>query len=304
MLDWKRPELSDGDWVKRLVIESGEQTSDISFANMYLLRNKYDIEICRYRDFLVRRYNGAGMRKGYTFPIGDYSKSDDITKLLTELEHDAVSRGEELRFAFLTETQKEMLEEYMPGRFIYSSDAGDSDYIYSAQELANLSGKAFHKKKNHVSRFLRTYPDYEYWEIGCNNRDDAALVADAWYYEHLQQEDDSQLKEYAAIKEALNYFDKLELNGGIIYVNETPVAMTIASMINDETADIHFEKAIGECAMYGGYAAINNMFAKQLNESGVQWLNREEDIGIEGLRKAKMSYRPKVLVKKYGAVEK
>ena len=124
------------------------------------------------------------------------------------------------------------------------------------------------------------------------------LVDDMWYYEHLQEEDESQKKEYAAVKEALEHFEQLELSGGLLYVNDTPAAMTVASYINEDTCDIHFEKAVGECVTNGAYAAINRLFAQTLN---CTWLNREEDIGIEGLRKAKMSYHPKMLVKKYNA---
>ena len=97
---------------------------------------------------------------------------------------------------------------------------------------------------------------------------------------------------------ALEHFEQLELSGGLLYVNDTPAAMTVASYINEDTCDIHFEKAVGECVTNGAYAAINRLFAQTLN---CTWLNREEDIGIEGLRKAKMSYHPKMLVKKYNA---
>ena len=117
----------------------------------------------------------------------------------------------------------------------------------------------------------------------------------------LQSEDDSQRLEYNSIKEALNYYEELNLSGGIIYVDGVAVAMTIGSRISVDTVDVHFEKAIGEYAVNGGYAAINNMYAK--SQSGVEWLNREEDINIEGLRKAKQSYHPKILLKKYCAVE-
>ena len=97
-------------------------------------------------------------------------------------------------------------------------------------------------------------------------------------------------------------FEELGLIGGIIYVNDSPCAMTIASKINENTVDVHFEKAVSEYALNGGYAAINKLFSEKLD--GVTWLNREEDIGIEGLRKAKLSYRPKIMLKKYSAVEK
>lgn len=298
MLEWSIPEAEDEDWINSCIAVSGTMASDASFANIYLLRNKYSTKISRYKDFIIRKYSGKGARCGYTFPLG----KGDIAKALAEIEKDAKECGERLQFAFVTEEQKEVLENVMPARFCYSSDAGDSDYIYLRSELASLSGKAFHKKKNHFSKFVRTYPDYKYYEIGACNIYDAQKVADAWYYEHLQDEDASQLAEYKAIKEALENFEELGLIGGIIYVNDSPCAMTIASKINENTVDVHFEKAVGEYALNGGYAAINKLFSEKLD--GVTWLNREEDIGIEGLRKAKLSYRPKIMLKKYSAVEK
>jgi hypothetical protein len=298
MLEWSIPEAEDEDWINSCIAVSGTMASDASFANIYLLRNKYSTKISRYKDFIIRKYSGKGARCGYTFPLG----KGDVAKALAEIEKDAKECGERLQFAFITEEQKEVLENAMPARFCYSSDAGDSDYIYLRSELASLSGKAFHKKKNHFSKFVRTYPDYKYYEIGACNIYDAQKVADAWYYEHLQDEDASQLAEYKAIKEALENFEELGLIGGIIYVNDSPCAMTIASKINENTVDVHFEKAVGEYALNGGYAAINKLFSEKLD--GVTWLNREEDIGIEGLRKAKLSYRPKIMLKKYSAVEK
>lgn len=298
MLEWSIPEAEDEDWINSCIAVSGTMASDASFANIYLLRNKYSTKISRYKDFIIRKYSGKGARCGYTFPLG----KGDVAKALAEIEKDAKECGERLQFAFVTEEQKEVLENAMPARFCYSSDAGDSDYIYLRSELASLSGKAFHKKKNHFSKFVRTYPDYKYYEIGACNIYDAQKVADAWYYEHLQDEDASQLAEYKAIKEALENFEELGLIGGIIYVNDSPCAMTIASKINENTVDVHFEKAVGEYALNGGYAAVNKLFSEKLD--GVTWLNREEDIGIEGLRKAKLSYRPKIMLKKYSAVEK
>lgn len=298
MLEWSIPEAEDEDWINSCIAVSGTMASDASFANIYLLRNKYSTKISRYKDFIIRKYSGKGARCGYTFPLG----KGDVAKALAEIEKDAKECGERLQFAFVTEEQKEVLENAMPARFCYSSDAGDSDYIYLRSELASLSGKAFHKKKNHFSKFVRTYPDYKYYEIGACNIYDAQKVADAWYYKHLQDEDASQLAEYKAIKEALENFEELGLIGGIIYVNDSPCAMTIASKINENTVDVHFEKAVGEYALNGGYAAINKLFSEKLD--GVTWLNREEDIGIEGLRKAKLSYRPKIMLKKYSAVEK
>lgn len=297
MLEWRKPELNDGEWIRTIVYEAGAMGSDLSFANIYLLRNKYDIEITGYKDFLIRKYHGKGTRNGYTFPVG----KGNVEKALKEIEADAALRGESLRFSFVTEEQRKVLEHVYPGRFEYIDDLGDYDYIYSRQELAQLSGKAFHKKKNHVSKFMRQYPGFRYEELGSCNVEDAAVVEDGWYYDHLQSEDDSQRLEYSSIKEALNYYEELNLSGGIIYVDGTAVAMTIGSRISEDVIDVHFEKSIGEYATNGGYAAINNMYAKSQNS--VEWFNREEDINIEGLRKAKQSYHPKIHLKKYCAVE-
>ena len=178
MLEWSIPEAEDEDWINSCIAVSGTMASDASFANIYLLRNKYSTKISRYKDFIIRKYSGKGARCGYTFPLG----KGDVAKALAEIEKDAKECGERLQFAFVTEEQKEVLENAMPARFCYSSDAGDSDYIYLRSELASLSGKAFHKKKNHFSKFVRTYPEYRFEQIGAANWQDAVLVEDMWYY--------------------------------------------------------------------------------------------------------------------------
>ena len=263
MLEWSIPEAEDEDWINSCIAVSGTMASDASFANIYLLRNKYSTKISRYKDFIIRKYSGKGARCGYTFPLG----KGDVAKALAEIEKDAKECGERLQFAFVTEEQKEVLENAMPARFCYSSDAGDSDYIYLRSELASLSGKAFHKKKNHFSKFVRTYPDYKYYEIGACNIYDAQKVADAWYYEHLQDEDASQLAEYKAIKEALENFEELGLIGGIIYVNDSPCAMTIASKINENTVDVAVFDKTG--TLTKGMAQVSDIYSDCLSNSEV-----------------------------------
>lgn len=294
-MEWNIPQLRDGAWVRPIVAESDYMGSDAAFANIYLLRDKYDIKIAEYKGFLMRYYSGRGSRKGYTFPLGKGNPQRAILKIKKE----AQEYGRPLEFCFVTEEQKQILEDVLQGELVFTSDRGDSDYIYDKQELSNLSGKAFHKKKNHVSKFIRSYPEYEYVELSAMNAEDAARVEDIWYNEHLSLEDSSALFEYGAIKEALENFEELSLFGGLIYVNGSPVAMTIGSQINEEICDIHFEKSIGDFAYNGGYAAINQFHVRGL--SNYVYVNREEDIGIEGLRKAKESYHPKIMLKKYSA---
>ena len=265
MLDWNTPKLSDKEWIEKCVKESQYIGSDAAFANIYLLRSKYNIKVTYYKDLLIRYYE---------------------------------EMNRPLEFCFVTEEQKEILENTFAGRTESSSDAGDYDYIYGQPELSLLSGRIYHKKKNHVSKFKRTYEDYMFCEIGNGNLDDVMIIEEEWYYDRLQQDDTSAMKEYEAIREAVDNFEELSLSGGIIYANNVPVAMTIASYINDAAVDIHFEKAVGEYAVNGGFAAINQMYASTLKD--VKYINREEDINIPGLRKAKESYHPKFMLKKYG----
>ncbi len=298
MLVWNEPQLKDRDWISKCVKESGYMGSDASFANIYLLKSKYKTKVSFYKDFLIRYYEGYGNRHGYTFPLG-YGKTE---KALEAIKQDALDNNRKIEFCFITEEQKVVLDAFYGDIFEYSRDDGDSDYIYGQHELASLSGRIYHKKKNHVSKFKRTYEDMQYRQIGDANVEDAVVIEDRWYKEHLKDNDSSAQFEYQAIKEALLHFNELALTGGIIYVNNVPIAMTIASYINDDAVDIHFEKCIGDYAMNGGYAAINQIHAQTLN--GVTYINREEDINIPGLRKAKESYHPKMMLKKYGAVEK
>jgi len=292
------PEITDFEWIKQITKGSRSLGSDTSYANIFLLRNKYHIEISFYKSFLLRKYQGKMGRAGYGYPIG----SGNVSEVLNLLRSDAAKNGMPFTFCLLDEQQRAELEKKYPGKFNYTENDADSDYIYMQQDLALLKGRRYHKKKNHVSGFERKYTDYRLEPIHAGNINDAVKVAQLWYEERMDQKSMRKSQEYIAIKEAAEYFEPLELSGGILYVNDNPVAMTMASAINDKICDIHFEKAIGGYADNGAYAAINQKFAQYLD--GYEYINREEDIGIEGLRKAKMSYHPVILLRKTSAVER
>ena len=294
MLDFMTPKLQDREWVQEAAAGEENRGSDLAFGNLYLLRNKYDTKICRYKDFLIRKYNGL-WRLGYTFPVGE----GDVEAALRELEKYAAEKQEPLNFCMLTEEQKNLLEELYPNRFAFSCNEGDTDYVYLSQDLANLAGRSYHKKKNHVLKFFRTYENVEMRTITGENLEDAWTVEERWHHAHQELANYSQMAERNAIWEALQNMEALGLMGAVLYVEGVPAGMTIASRINRDTCDIHFEKVNDEYAVSGGYSVINQLYAKQLTE--YEWINREEDIGIEGLRKAKLSYHPKLLIKKYSA---
>lgn len=318
MLHFRPPEISDRIAVTSAVAEAGYMGSDASFANIYLLRKKYGTEIALQEGFLFRYYNGQGSRRGYAFPLG----GDDPRKALDLIVVDARETGRPLEFCLVDEPRAQILRDYFSMSasvtIRFTENRGDSDYLYSAESLANLPGTTYRKKRNHISRFSRTYADYELREITRENLAAALQVEKLWMnngaaaessepcepsceceeaaWAERSEDEKSRLAEYCAIEEALQNFEALGMKGAVLYVEGKPVGMTMASQIIPSVGDIHFEKVIDEYANDGGYAVINKMFAATL--SGARLINREEDIGIEGLRKAKLSYYPLTILDK------
>ena len=326
MIEFKAPELSDRVAVANAVADSGYTGSDASFANIFLLRQKYGTQIAMQEGFLFRYYNGQGSRRGYAFPLGE----GDAGAAIALIAEDARESGRPLEFCLVDEPRAQILREYFNAKaglngaepaLHFVENRGDSDYIYSAEGLATLAGNQNKKKRNHVSRFNRTYSDYEIRPLTPENYADALEVEKSWLkVESLGESGDSDCEctcecreaawaersedeksrhaEYCAIVEALENFDVLGMKGAVLYVGGVPAGMTMASEIAPGAWDIHFEKVIDEYAVNGGYAIINKLFAERLVAAGAKFINREEDINIEGLRKAKLSYYPQTILDK------
>ena len=168
-----------------------------------------------------------------------------------------------------------------------------SDYIYNSEELINLSGKKFHKKKNLLNKFMREYDGrYEYRDISSEDINDILEFNRLWCENNLAKDAEDMADETRAIELAMNNFDALDLKGGMLLVEDNIIAYTLGSEINRDTFGIQIEKALSEYS--GSYQMINNAFAKN-NLKDYKYINREEDLGIEGLRRAKMSYNPVII---------
>ncbi|MBR6046018.1 MAG: DUF2156 domain-containing protein [Ruminococcus sp.] len=303
MIEWKKPLPEDLPLMRSLIGQSGAEGSDANAANIFLLREKYNIKIAFAAGSLLRLYTGTRLpgRSGVTFPLGG-----DTEKALDILEEDRQNLGKPARFIFLTEQQRDILARRYPEmRFETTED--NSDYMYTASHLSELAGKKNMKKRNHVSRFCREYPDYEIRFLGRKPDEqllrDITDVEEKWFA--LQTERvDSSFVERLEIYEACRLWDVLELYGAVIYVAGEAAAMTIASQTSPGCFDIHFEKCYGDYAQNGGFAMINKSFAQIIKEQfGAEWINREEDIGLAGLRKAKLSYHPDKMLRKYHTVK-
>ncbi len=208
---------------------------------------------------------------------------------------DAKSNNIRPRFYGVTDCYKKLLNELFPDKFCFKSDDGFNDYIYEAEALANLSGKKYHSKRNHVSVFKRNYPNWSYEEINESNIPACIDLHTKWINGRGDDDPDFSL-EFEAVLEGFENYSKLGLIGGIIKIGEEPVAYTFGERISDDCFVTHFEKAPSD--INGAYTIINQEFAKKLVEMGFKYINREEDLGIEGLRKAKQSYHPVIWLKK------
>ena len=304
----------DFEYLKNNMNTAGFFGSDSSLANLFLLQEKYNTELKIKNDLLIRYYYGSENRTGYGFPIpikpAEIS-SDWLTSALNLIMEDARAQNRPLQFCLLTQEQKNQLDkclaENFPGRSVnWKTNRDDCDYIYLRTNLAELPGSLYQKKRNHISRFNRIYGACgSSWEFKAYPENDIAAdilaVSQKWYEENQGDSKEALRLEHESIERALENTELLKLRGGILYIQGQPAAMTLAAPISPDVLDVIYEKSFGDFARNGAYAVINQQFARR-NESFL-YLNREEDMGVEGLRKAKLSYKPEMILEKfYGEV--
>ena len=302
--------LQDFKYLSDNLNTSGLSGSDSSIANIFLLQEKYNTQLKIANNVLFRYYYGDENRSGYGFPLPLKSASEDWLKnALDFIFEDAKAQNQKVSFCLITQEQKkqinECLEKFFPEKKIeWKTNRNDCDYIYLRQNLDELPGSRFQKKRNHVSRFNRIYGNN--WKFKSYPQNDIAAdileVSQKWYEEKDGDKMDVLRLEHESIVTALENSQLLGLTGGVLYINDKPAAMTLAAPISDDVLDVIYEKSIEEYEKNGAYAVINQQFAKR-NQSYL-YFNREEDMGVEGLRKAKLSYKPDIILDKfYGRIE-
>ena len=232
-------------------------------------------------------------------PIGAQDKIQDaITKILQAEEENRGDR--QFKFVTVEKSFAEELARYPHAKFNITAERDRFDYVYLAQDLINLSGRKFHRKKNHLNAFRKEYPDAKYLPITEEIIPQCREELNIWYEAHKRINPDNAFIDYerAAINEIFDHFDKFKLKGGTILLDNKVVAFTFGEKLNSDTAVIHVEKAAPN--IRGVYAAINQKFIEH-EWSDMIYINREEDMGIDGLRQAKESYRPIKLIEKFNA---
>ncbi len=277
----------DAAWAVPQLTASGKNTCEYSFTTSYMWSGFYGVRIAETPTSPLF-CSEHDERRSYLVPVG--ADADDLLRQLREREREA---GHPLHLHSVDETTLHHLKTLFPARVHAEEHPEDFDYLYRTSNLATLPGKAYHSKKNHISAFTRAHA-WTYEPLTPANHDDVVRLSDEWCAERGGC-DHSLTAEQCGIRRLLADSERLSVRGGLVRVDGKAVAFTLGSPINDRVFDIHVEKALPSFS--GAYAVINREFASTLTE--YEFLNRENDMGIEGLRRAKLSYRPAEILKKY-----
>ena len=270
---------------------AGERGCEFSFANLYLW-GRQGVVFMQEHALFFSQFN---RRSVYPYPVGKGDKREVLQAIID----DAAARGIPCRITGLNDADRETVEALFPGRFRFHSDEDSFDYVYDVNDLADLPGKKYHAKRTNCNRFAEQFPDVSVEVLSSQNIAAVEALLNDWFADRLREDPDADCHmERAALNRALRDYEEIGLYGLVLMDGERALAMTMGSLLSSDTMDVHFEKALPN--VVGAYAAINCAFARYVRErfSSVRFLNREEDMGLEGLRRAKQSYRPHHMIRK------
>lgn len=287
---FRKPNILDYNSIKRFVNYNRIEICDYSAANIILWSDVYNTKIYYDEDVLFVRYERDG-EYYYSFPLTKGS----VKKAVERLKDYLLENNQEFVLGIVEENRFELLEKLYPEQFQIEYIRDSFDYVYKLKDLVELSGKKYHGKKNHINKFKKTYDNWHVEKIDIDNYKKVIDMVNKWCEQNSDKEDKSFLDEARVMINAINNYRELNLTGILLKVNDEIVAATLGEELNKDTFVTHFEKALVN--IHGAYPMINYMFSKLLCEK-YEFVNREEDVGIEGLRKAKLSYHPIKLSKK------
>jgi len=290
-IKFKRPQLEDQELISEYFRRYPSRSCDRTFANVYLWARYYNVEYALVDDVILF-HNKGGDKCAFAYPAG---APDDVRKWIQQLLDKCQNAKDNFRLYSVTKEQFAQLEEWFPDKFEINYDRDIADYVYETEKLTTLTGKKLHGKRNHINKFKAAYENWEYEKITDENYEECFQMALKWRQMHQLEDDEEMINEIAVTQNSLRLMKELELTGGLLRVDGEIVAFTIGEPINDDTFVVHIEKAFSE--IQGAYPMINQQFVTHECQD-YKYINREEDTGAPGLRKAKESYRPVFMVEK------
>lgn len=294
MLRFKKLQLEDRDIMLPYLKNYRFKTYEYSFLTLYLWRRYCNAEYTIFMDTLIIKKTRGAVGSYFMQPIG--YKKENLQCILSELK--GVQQAAENMPYLFREVEEDFLndlKELYNEDLKFIEDKNNFDYIYDEVALSTLSGKKYHSKKNHYNYFINNYK-YEIKDIREDGVINDCINFDLYWNEERDSLANELLYEYMGIKDVLLNIDSFNLCGMAVYVDGKIAGFTIGEKVNKDMAIIHIEK--GNRDYQGIYTFINKVFAQKYL-SDVKYINREEDLGIEGLRNAKASYHPIKLEKKY-----
>lgn len=269
---------------------------EFSAANNILWSKYFDSNFTIIEDMLVFCKVDNGIPVRMTFPIGKGDNKKAFDAIVKYFDDEGIPFN-----MYLVEPEMfSLIEEWYPEKYKISYDRDAADYLYEWETLAYLKGKKLHGKRNHINRFLENYPDYKYERINESNYPECINLALDWEKENNPEALELSY-ETNILLFALEHREELGLNGALIRINDKVIAFTLGEPLTEDTYVVHFEKAYAD--IQGAYPMINREFVRR-DLRKYKYINREEDMGIPGLRHAKTSYQPIRLVEKGTVTEK
>lgn len=288
-MQFKPISLAAKEQIQRLTLTGKGINCDLSFANMFSWRFLYDTMYTEEDGFIFFRFH-TSHHLAYMMPVGN----GDLKAAISKIMQDAREQGHPFLLLGVCGDMRQQIEDLFPNQLTIEYDRDYCDYIYTRESLATLKGKKLQPKRNHANKFHRIYPEAEFRPLTIKEIPDCLSMAEEWYKTHSDV--DNIEDEHRSLKECFSNFEALGLLGGVLYVHGKVAAFTYGMPINANTFDVCVEKA--DEAYEGSYAVINQEFVKSLPEQ-FTYINREEDMGLEGLRRAKLSYQPAIILQKY-----
>ncbi|MDD4801236.1 MAG: phosphatidylglycerol lysyltransferase domain-containing protein [Proteiniphilum sp.] len=295
MLTFQPITLQDRDMINTCLARQNYRSSDLCFTNLFCWRSKFDTQFAVDDGWLFIRFRDNNGRNSYLKPIGEGNIKEGVERILDD--HKPFDTVFQMRG--LTREMTGEIEKAMPGLFDYQLNRSVSDYLYTTEKLTRLKGKKLQSKRNHINRFVREN-NWEYKSLTGNPAlvKECKAMLDAWMEINGEEKDPTLLYDDRATTLMLDHFESLRLRGSLICVDRRIVAFTIGEPLTEDTMIVHVEKAF--TTIHGAYTIINQQFVEH-ETAGFTYINREEDMGIENLRKAKLSYQPDILLEKFNA---
>ena len=316
MIKFKDLMTDDRQLIQSYTLWGERQNCDLSFANLISWKYLYNTQFAIVNDYLVFRFH-YNRHLAYMMPVAKPQPQEDGTfkvqpcdecsiEVIKAIRDDSIAMGHPFLMMGVCNYMRDLIEQRFPDTFDIKPNRDFADYIYTREKLVNLSGKKLQSKRNHINKFKSLYPNYEYRALTPDLIPQCLALEKQWRKVSKDDTDETDLdeelsEELRSMTRAFNRWDRLGLVGGTIWVDNTLVAFTFGCPINQTTFDVCVEKA--DVNYEGAFTIINQEFVKHLPEKYF-YINREEDMGDEGLRRAKESYKPDILLEKNTVMEK